>query len=270
MSILTIDLNDLTEEQLDELSRRLLGRYTKKAVDSVRTNDDKFHSMYSRLDHEQPSSDQVMAVLKKSNNRQKGINRAVTRLAKEDILEIDLNDLTEEQLDELSRGTLRSYVKKAKPDIARHNKLSHDHAIKSMRLVNKAEYLKTNKEKKPYWDKAYKHQRTGEDHDEKSYHRQVGIERAKKRLNREEWIHEGIGLTFRTLQEALIRLQESESNKCSDDGEGLDRLNKKAALKKFKSLKDKDIDNDSDSDKSDKYIHRRRGKITRSELDKDN
>ena len=51
---------------------------------------------------------------------------------------------------------------------------------------------------------------------------------------------------------------EDASNDKSDDGEGLDKVDKKAVKKKFKDRKDKDIDNDGDVDSSDKFLHKKR------------
>ena len=48
---------------------------------------------------------------------------------------------------------------------------------------------------------------------------------------------------------------EDASNDKSDDGEGLDKVDKKATKKKFKDRKDKDIDNEGDTDDSDEYLH---------------
>ena len=49
---------------------------------------------------------------------------------------------------------------------------------------------------------------------------------------------------------AQLFQQEDASNDKSDDGEGLDKADPKAAKKKFKDRKDKDIDNDGDVDLS--------------------
>ena len=57
---------------------------------------------------------------------------------------------------------------------------------------------------------------------------------------------------------------EDASNDKSDDGEGLDKVDKKAAKKKFKDRKDKDIDNDGDTDDSDEYLHKRRKAISKN------
>lgn len=58
--------------------------------------------------------------------------------------------------------------------------------------------------------------------------------------------------------EAYKKKQEDASNDEEDDGEGLDKVDPKAAKKKFKDRKDKDIDNDGDVDSSDEYLHKRR------------
>ena len=54
---------------------------------------------------------------------------------------------------------------------------------------------------------------------------------------------------------------EDASNDKSDDGDGLDKVDPKAAKKKFADRKDKDIDNDGDTDDSDEYLHKKRKAI---------
>ena len=54
---------------------------------------------------------------------------------------------------------------------------------------------------------------------------------------------------------------EDASNDKSDDGDGMDKVDPKAAKKKFKDRKDKDLDNDGDTDDSDEYLHKRRKAI---------
>jgi hypothetical protein len=57
-------------------------------------------------------------------------------------------------------------------------------------------------------------------------------------------------------------VEEDASNDTSDDGAGLDKADPKAAKKKFKDRKDKDIDNDGDV--SDEYLHKRRKAISKN------
>ena len=59
------------------------------------------------------------------------------------------------------------------------------------------------------------------------------------------------------------KVQETNKNDKSDDGEGLDAVQKDAVKKKFKDRKDKDIDNDGDTDSSDKFLHKRRKAISK-------
>ena len=54
---------------------------------------------------------------------------------------------------------------------------------------------------------------------------------------------------------------EDASNDKSDDGEGMDKVDPKAAKKKFKDRKDTDLDNDGDTDSTDKYLHKKRKAI---------
>jgi hypothetical protein len=61
---------------------------------------------------------------------------------------------------------------------------------------------------------------------------------------------------------------EDASNDKSDDGEGMDKVDKKAVKKKFDDRKDKDIDNDGDIDSSDKYLHKKRQAVSKA-IDKD-
>ena len=60
------------------------------------------------------------------------------------------------------------------------------------------------------------------------------------------------------------RVNETNKNDKSDDGEGLDAVQPKAVKKKFKDRKDKDIDNDGDVDDSDKFLHKRRKAISKA------
>jgi len=72
----------------------------------------------------------------------------------------------------------------------------------------------------------------------------------------------------KSLEDSVIRvlkgLSETNKNDKSDDGEGLDAVQKDAVKKKFKDRKDKDIDNDGDVDDSDKFIHKKRKAITKA------
>ena len=112
---------ELDEEQLDELSKKTLDTYVKKARISRDVNADIEDMRGTALKHK----DDARAKIAK---RQGGIYNAKKRLAKEEV-ELTLEDysvaeleefmLSEdfEQLDELSKSTLGSYVKKSKSAI---------------------------------------------------------------------------------------------------------------------------------------------------------
>ena len=68
-------------------------------------------------------------------------------------------------------------------------------------------------------------------------------------------------------QEAAKKVDETNKNDKSDDGEGLDAVQPKAVKKKFKDRKDKDIDNDGDTDDSDKFLHKRRKAVSKAVKD---
>tara|TARA_B110000858_G_scaffold40052_1_gene45528 strand:+ start:2194 stop:3996 length:1803 start_codon:yes stop_codon:yes gene_type:complete len=66
------------------------------------------------------------------------------------------------------------------------------------------------------------------------------------------------------------KLNETNKNDKSDDGEGLDAVQPKAVKKKFKDRKDKDIDNDGDTDSSDEYLHKRRKAVSKAVKEEEN
>lgn len=86
-------------EQIDELSKKTLGSYVKKAADSVQAN--------TRQANTGDDYDLRHKSLLKTNKRISGIGSAVRKLTKESV----------EQIDELSKKTLGSYVKKATSDV---------------------------------------------------------------------------------------------------------------------------------------------------------
>tara|TARA_B110000483_G_scaffold68275_1_gene85278 strand:- start:1310 stop:2131 length:822 start_codon:yes stop_codon:yes gene_type:complete len=71
-------------------------------------------------------------------------------------------------------------------------------------------------------------------------------------------------LTKKIAAAAMDVMAEDNTNKKSDDGEGLDKVQPKAVKKKFDDRKDKDIDNDGDVDSSDEYLHKRRKAISKA------
>jgi len=95
-------LDELSKEmernEINELSKDTLGNYVKKASRDA----GEWHAMKDELRDRLPS--QAAYSRKKMEKRHQGVDRAVDRLTKED------------QLDELSSDTLKSYAKKAEAD----------------------------------------------------------------------------------------------------------------------------------------------------------
>ena len=60
-----------------------------------------------------------------------------------------------------------------------------------------------------------------------------------------------------------MKFLEEMEKKFRQLNEGVDRVSDKEAGKDFKDLGDKDLDNDGDADKSDKYLHKRLGKVAK-------
>jgi hypothetical protein len=125
-------------EELDELSKKTLGSYVKKAAGDAVTK------AYRAGDvRDKDSGKNYMKAL----GRQIGISTATSKLAKEEV----------EELDELKKSTLASYIKKATPD-------AMDQGVKGMDFKN---------ENRPK-------------HFNKALGRMMGIKKAADKLTKEE------------------------------------------------------------------------------------
>jgi hypothetical protein len=134
-------------EQLDELSKGTMGSYVKKASKDV-----------EKRSYTQGSTDAEDAEIgypgqtpkdKKIDKRQKGIGHAVKRLTRKEELEslhqAYLSIVSEgEQLDEISKKTLQSYVDKA--SVSR-DKMAEKSWKQSSKAMNKDKYTKKYREK---------------------------------------------------------------------------------------------------------------------------
>lgn len=135
---------DLDEEQLDELSKDTVASYAGKAGRTLGGNIQALSKAkeIGKNSYPEKSADQVKTTLKKSiANRKAGLDRAEKRLSENE--EFDLEDFTVEeieefmqtedydQLDELSKETLGSYVKKRSHDVATQGALTRKHAMDS-------------------------------------------------------------------------------------------------------------------------------------------
>jgi hypothetical protein len=101
-------------EDLDELSKKTLGSYVKKASSAAASDAAKYG--------QQGSSEKGLGHFRKAYNRLDNIRKATDRLTKEEV----------EQLDELSPNTLNSYVKKSAGNMAAHTAIAAAQASSSM------------------------------------------------------------------------------------------------------------------------------------------
>jgi hypothetical protein len=90
-------------EQLDEVSKKTLGSYVNKAHDQLMKHTAAVNFKSGRGDKDVLSYTHEPTTARKTANRTKGVTTAISKLTKEEV----------EELDELSKATLGSYVKKA-------------------------------------------------------------------------------------------------------------------------------------------------------------
>mgnify|MGYP001229337967 FL=1 len=86
----------------------------------------------------------------------------------------------------------------------------------------------------------------------------------KGQKNHDEGAKQGKSIKGTIQPGKKVGMKDDASNDKSDDGDGMDKVDPKAAKKKFKDRKDKDIDNDGDTDSSDEYLHKRRKAISKN------
>ena len=103
---------EIDEEQLDELSKKTLGSYIKKATHSTVQDPRTIGNLSSKSTEKDIKSggEDGGEEAHKARMRSKGVAKAVNRLTKEEV------DLDEEQLDELGPETTVSYIHKATKD----------------------------------------------------------------------------------------------------------------------------------------------------------
>ena len=95
------DDGPLSEEQLDELSKGTLASYTRKAVRRMNSSSSvKPRHLTPGGNIKKGSEEKVKKLNRQINNRDKGINKAVSRLAKEEV----------EQIDEISKELAGKYL----------------------------------------------------------------------------------------------------------------------------------------------------------------
>lgn len=150
-------------EQIDELSKEKLGSYAKKASFDVVTRAMKYGTKNDQSGREAKN-------LRKIHNREFGIRKAINRLTNEDV----------EQLDEISKQVLGSYIKKASHDVAAKGAATRQFANDSEAARKKEDYLDARDSMRRA-DKTFA----------KSWKRREGMAKAVDRLTKEETVYEG-------------------------------------------------------------------------------
>ena len=166
------------------------------------------------------------------------------------------------QVDELSKGTMGSYVKRATSDMAVTNMAKGMAMSKNKGKIASDLRKDANKRKAGVAmavDKMVKAAYHSEDMDTMKkgaadMMKKTGTPMPAKKKNP--------SLTDLANLVKNKMKKEDNTNMKSDDGEGLDKVQPKAVKKKFANRKDKDIDNDGDTDSSDEYLHKRRKAIS--------
>jgi hypothetical protein len=177
--------DEIDEETLDELSKKTLGSYINKAITrKVNLSDE------PRMSHPDNQQDQYR---RKSNNH-KGIKTAINKLTKENAELMGL-ELSEEELDELSKKTLGSYINKASNHrvyLAKKDK-DAERAQEYLGLVvsdSRTNAARTKAARKAVHDASVKASvKISDDRTKisnKDYNRQDGIRRAVNKLTKEE------------------------------------------------------------------------------------
>jgi hypothetical protein len=174
------------EDTVNELSKKTLGSYIKKASDSS-AYDANMQGYKSGLNHSKFNNSEVGKVEKK---RSSGISKAIGRLTQEDT----------EQLDELSKDTLKSYIKKG---------------TRSANSLSKRADKSYDKSRYAFAPSSIdKHAENSAKYDADSNKRRVGVDKAKGRLTQEdtEQLDE---LSKKTLV-SFIKARDNDSTKIND------------------------------------------------------
>ena len=103
-------------EELDELDKKTLGSYISKSHDQLMKHTGSVNMKFGRGDKDAVAYSLDKTALRKTANRTKGMDTAISKLTKEEVEEYMQTEAFD-QLDEISKDTLRSYVHKAATDI---------------------------------------------------------------------------------------------------------------------------------------------------------
>lgn len=203
-TVKSIVLNE-SVEQIDEISKKTLGSYIRKAsgvydhersigkhaassIDAERYVNNPDNDPYYGKNTNKKIHDKLSSKLK---NRRIGIDKALDKLTKEDI----------EQIDEISKKTLGSYIKKASGQVGSNNFTAGYHSAKDGTYGSRTDFTK----EKDSLRRADK--------------REKGIERATDRLTKEDIDHINENLEIYTYNDVMAILENVLEYIFTDDTE---------------------------------------------------
>ena len=156
---------------LAELDKKTLGNYVKKAHDQLMKHTSTVNTKYGRGDSDAFAYAHDDTAVRKTANRTKGMNQAVNKLTKEEVEEF-MQTEDYDQLDELSKDTLKSYVGKASQNARIQGMMQMDYAHRSKKAKSSG--------MKNAWDKMSRDaMKTG-------WKREDGIKSAVNKLTKED------------------------------------------------------------------------------------
>jgi heat shock protein HspQ len=188
-------------EELDELDKKTLGSYVSKSHDQLMKHTGTVNMKYGRGDKDATAYALDKDALRKTANRTQGMKTALNKLTKEEVEEY-MQTEAYEQLDELSKDTLASYVKKSAADATGNAGYIGAMRNSGSNTVNKA------------YDKLKK--------------RHSGIDKATNKLAKED--------TMLTYSEFMAQLAEGRA----DDLKDKLAADREARLNKYDYSKEKD------------------------------
>lgn len=176
-------------EELDELSKSTLASYAKKSSNDARISGqiakdfENKSSSYRKPEMKAGAARLAGEYKKRSWKREDGTMKAIDRLAKEEI-EFSMTVEEFEQLDEISKKTLGSYVKKASVDMTHH--VGDAERIKNLANRDVEHEIRAGKNPSHAMASHKKEMEYAQKRSDKAVKRMHGIDKAVGRLAKEE------------------------------------------------------------------------------------
>jgi hypothetical protein len=186
-------------EILAELDKKTLGNYVKKAHDQLMKHTSSVNFKGGRGDSDAFAYAHDPVAVRKTANRTKGMDQAINKLTKEEVEEF-MQTEAYEQLDELDKDTLKSYIGKASQNARIQGMMQMDYKHKG------------DKARNPGTKKAY--DKMSDDARSKGWKRQDGIKTAVNKLAKEE-VEELDELSKDTLK-SYVKKSDKQADKLSD------------------------------------------------------